>query len=207
MKTFIPSLVILLILPNFISSQVRFHYNVTTNTLSSEYLGCGSCEYGTIGSYVCQCRKNCNKPGIEYKNCIKECTQLDNPAYEPTCIEQCENQYMTPYLECLNNCGPEPEPLNQLYGYFYELIVNYEELGVDPYYKYSNFSSVIVPGPGLAITSSNVKIYDWNPPAPWPGVYTTHNTCFAIKLTLIYQTPTGLHLYCTDEIWTCNILG
>ena len=157
------------------------------NTLNVTYTGCDICALGSEAEVdACNCNKLCLGPP-ENSPCSKECT---SGAYYNWCIHEC----------CESKCGNSfAERTPVLFSY--RLLASWENIPFHPFSNPNNFktffSAILFPANG------NLVIPPWTVPAPWPGIYVGHNTCYRIQATIFYSDNTG----CTFIITDCNIVG
>jgi len=197
-----------LVLPFLGSSQVfDINYDPLTNTMSVEYTGCDICLLGSQSAVnTCECRFKCEEDFTNdgYQQCKENCEEvITNPQEWADCIEDC-NFLLLPLEECLSDCGSIPEAVRTIVGYQYILVAAWDEIPFDPRNNEDNWETFELPAP---ITSNLIDLIEWNPPSPWPGVYTGNNTCYGISMRIFYVDSNGMGVFCDHEQWLCNIIG
>jgi len=173
------------------------NYDPITNTVSVNYTGCDICLLGNADAVrTCECRLDCES---DRQECFDECkdnfsglTDLVN------CIENCQDRN-----NCLNECGPEPEPIREIISFGYRLVAAWDVIPFDPRFDQSQWEVF----DSETIESNNVIIPNWNPPSPWPKVHSGNNTCYGIGIRIFYQEPDGSIGFCDFTEWNCNIIG
>ena len=172
-------------------SQFIVNYNPNSNILNVTYTGCDICLLGNVTAVdICNCREDCDLDCVNF--CHTNNTTITAVEY---CIQQCQMQE----AQCLEECGPEPEPVREIVGYRYRLLADWAAIPLDPRATPANR----VMTPFTTVLSSTISIPSWTVPAPWPEIHSGNNTCYGIEIVIEYNDGA----LCGGIIWECNIIG
>lgn len=189
-------------------AQVEVFYEFNTNTPSGIYTGCDSCLLGSQSAVQnCECRRGCTDLIPEnYQDIIDECKDdcaiefPNDPNGYHHCLNYCDQLPFEEYNECLNGCGPPAQPVKEIVAYQYQFIASWARIPFHPWDFTGNY--VVTPWSPI-FASSSITIVPWTVPAPWPGVVSTSNTFYAIRLAILYSDNTE----CIFLGQTCQLIG
>lgn len=189
-------------------AQVEVFYDFSSNTVSASYSGCDPCLLGSVAAaQTCECRIDCLEQIPEnYQEIIDECQEdcavefPNDPNAYHHCLNYCSELPYGDYNSCLNACGSPTFAQVEIVAYRYQYISSWARVPFHPWDFTGNYD--ITPWSPV-LTGPNITFGAYNLPAPWPGVTTTSNTCYAVRLLILYSDNTE----CLFTGQSCNIIG
>jgi hypothetical protein len=152
-------------------------YNPLTNLLSVDFPFCDPCTFNSLQEVQkCNCIKNCViETKADPNNICSWLLNSNGAAYYNWCI----------HGHCVQNCGGESLVRRHVVAFRAREFAFHAPIGSNPFdFPVATINDIPFH------PASFVQINPWLVNAPWPGIYSTENTCYVVVIIVLYNDNT-----------------
>lgn len=179
--------------PGIFTNQLNVAINFDNSHLNVGGLLCDKCIYGTGGSNICECRRDCDlteNEENEIEQCIEDCEDRysNNQLDLDRCLDGCEREEDYYIDSCRDNCGELPEEQREVVDYDVQINIWYNTGFTETFAGQPN---VIAGTPIITGSPPNIVTVNLNHEFPNQPV----SYCYVVRTTITYDDGTCCMYY------------